>query len=247
MSRRARLALAAVAVIAVLMGAVLLAFPKTAPPPPPPERPAGERPELMLLTTLPIVFPERFTLDAPASPALEALQSRYRVVPISVSAASELAMRKLLLMAQPQAQPAEALVELDAWVRGGGRVLLLADPALEWPSKRPLGDKLRPPATFADTGLLGHWGLKLVSPAAAGPASRTVGGREVRTMSAGALTAAGPACAIVGDGLVARCGLGRGKAVVIADSDFLNVESIEGASRDSNLGLLLDELARLEQ
>ena len=72
-------------------------------------------------------------------------------------------------MAQPQAQPAEALVELDAWVRRGGRVLLLADPALEWPSERPLGDLLRPPAAFADTGLLGHWGLTLTPPEARGP------------------------------------------------------------------------------
>ena len=66
---------------------------------------------------------------------------------------------RLLLMAHPLAQPAEALVDLDHWVRDGGRVLLLADPMLEWPSKRPLGDKLRPPPSFADTGLLAHWGL----------------------------------------------------------------------------------------
>nr|MBA2770419.1 hypothetical protein [Sphingomonas sp.] len=123
MSRRARLALAAAVVIAILAGALLLTLAKSAAPQPP-ERPAAERPELMLLTTLPIVFPERLTLDAAGSPALEALQSRYRVVPISVTAASELGSRKLLLIAQPQAQPAEALVELDAWVRGGGRVLL---------------------------------------------------------------------------------------------------------------------------
>ena len=67
-------------------------------------------------------------------------------------------------MAQPRAQPAEDLVALDNWVRGGGRVLLLADPMLEWPSERPLGDPFRPPPTFADTGLLAHWGLKLDAP-----------------------------------------------------------------------------------
>ena len=244
MSRRARLALAA-AVIALLAGAALLALARSAPLPP--ERPEAERPELMLLTTLPIVFAEEFTLDAPTSAALEALQSRYRLTPISVSAASELGKRKLLLMAQPQAQPAEALVELDAWVRGGGRVLLLADPALEWPSKRPLGDMLRPPVAFADTGLLGHWGLELTAPEAAGPASATIGGRKVRTVSAGTLMSTGPACATAGEGLIARCTLGRGEAIVIADSDFLNVEAVEGASRNGNLGLLLDELARLEE
>lgn len=246
MPRRARLALAAAAVVAVLLGALLLALAKSAPPPPP-ERPPEQRPELMLLTTLPIVFAERLTLDSPASPALEALQSRYRVVPISVAAASELANRKLLLMAQPQAQPAEALVELDAWVRGGGRVVLLADPALEWPSERPLGDRLRAPAAFADTGLLGHWGLRLEAPEARGPASRSIDGREVQTLSAGTLVATGPACATAADGLIARCRLGSGEAIVIADSDFLNPAGIERADREANLGLLLAELARLEQ
>lgn len=246
MPPRARLALAAGAVLAVLLGALLLALAKSAPPPPP-ERPPEQRPELMLLTTLPIVFAERLTLDAPASPALEALQSRYRVVPISVAAASELTNRNLLLMAQPQAQPAEALVDLDAWVRSGGRALLLADPTLEWPSERPLGDKLRAPAAFADTGLLGHWGLRLEPPEARGPASRSVDGREVRTLSAGALVATGPACATAAEGLIARCRLGSGVAIVIADSDFLNPAAIEGADKEANLGLLLAELARLEQ
>ena len=248
MPRRARLALAAAAVLAVLLGALLLALAKSAPPPPAPAKPpSGERPELMVLTTLPIVFPERLTLDAPPSPALEALQSRYRLVPISVADARELGDRKLLLMAQPQAQPAESLVELDAWVRHGGRVLLLADPALEWPSERPLGDKLRPPLAFADTGLLGHWGLRLDPPEAAGPASRTIDGREVRTVSAGTLTATGPACATAAQGLIARCRLGQGEATVIADSDFLNLESVEGATAEGNFGMLLDEVARLEQ
>ena len=54
-------------------------------------------------------------------------------------------------MVQPQAQPAAVLVELDQWVRGGGHVLLLADPALEWPSERPFGDPLRPPLAYPET------------------------------------------------------------------------------------------------
>ena len=244
--RRARLALAAAAVIALLVGAILLNLARSAPPPPP-ERPAAERPELMLLTTLPIVFAEQLTLDAPPSPALDALQSRYRVVPISVAAASELARRKLLLMAQPQAQPAEALVELDAWVRGGGRVLLLADPMLEWPSERPLGDLLRPPSAFADTGLIGHWGLRLEAPDAVGPTSIDVEGRELRTVSAGRLVVTGPSCTTVARGRIARCRIGKGEAVVVADADFLNLKSVAGARGDANLGVLLEELARLEQ
>lgn len=245
-SRRARVALAAAALIALLAGVLLVTLARPAPPALP-DRPAGDRPELMLLTSLPIVFPERLSLESAGSPALAALQSRYSVVPISITSASELGVRKLLLMAQPNAQPAEALVDLDAWVRSGGRVLLLADPALAWPSERPLGDRLRPAPGFADTGLLGHWGLRLEPPEAGGPASRTIDGREVRTVSPGTLVVTGPDCATAGDGLIARCRLGRGLATVIADSDFLDPGQSEGADPESNFGLLLAELKRNEQ
>src|ERR1044072_4988625 len=96
-------------------------------------RAALERPALMLVTTLPIVFPEEFTLDAKGSKALAALETRYRVVPIGTTGARPLGQGKLLLLAHPLAQPAEDLVALDEWVRRGGRVLVLADPLLEWP------------------------------------------------------------------------------------------------------------------
>ena len=113
---------------------------------------------------MPLVFGEQFSLQQNGSAALKVLQTRYRIVPISVADPQELTKGRLLLMAQPQAQPAEDLVALDAWVGRGGRLLLLADPLLEWPSERPLGDPLRPPAMYADTGLLAHWGLRLDAP-----------------------------------------------------------------------------------
>ena len=113
---------------------------------------SGRRPTLLLLTSLPLVFGEQFSIKGGGSPALKALETRYRVVPISVADQAELARGRLLLMAHPRAQPAEDLVALDQWVRGGGRVLLLADPMLEWPSDRPLGDPLRPPPMFWTPG-----------------------------------------------------------------------------------------------
>lgn len=208
-------------------------------------RPPAQRPELLLLTTLPIVFPDEFTLDSKASPVLAALQGRYRVVPISIADGNSLAGHKLLLMAQPQAQPAEVLVELDAWVRDGGRVLLLADPVLQWPSERPLGDLLRPPVAFADTGLLGHWGLKLAAPGQLGPESLTVDGRGIETVAPGDLAANSANCAVDPSRLIARCRVGKGLATVIADADFLDLDRT-GSSKDENLALLLGELDRLD-
>ena len=145
-------------------------------------------------------------------------------------------------MAQPQAQTAENLVVLDQWVRSGGRVLLLADPMLEWPSKRPLGDLLRAPPMFADTGLLAHWGLRLDAPDNRGPSWRKLGGVEVLTVSPGNLAGG---CAITADALVAHCRIGKGEATVVADADFLNVEAL-GSGATRNLDGLLQELARLD-
>ena len=205
--------------------------------------PRADRPALMVVTTLPILFPEEFTLENAGSKALTALESRYAVVPIATTDDGSLKQGRLLLMAHPLAQTAENLVTLDAWVRGGGRVLLLADPRLEWPSTRPLGDRLRPPPGFADTGLLAHWGLRLEGSDEPGRQERKMAGRDVETVSPGSL---GGDCAISKDRLVARCRVGRGRATVIADADFLNVEQL-GNSAEGNLDALLAELAELER
>ena len=201
---------------------------------------------MALLTSLPLMFGESFGLAGGGSPALTRLQQHYNVVPIGVADAASLKGHDLLLMAHPRAQPAEALVDLDRWVRDGGHVLLLADPRLDWPSERPLGDRLRPPPAFADTGLLGHWGLVLSGPEPDGPAS--VGNGDVEIMAASPGKLASRSCAIVGNGFVARCRIGRGSATIVADADFLNIEG-EGAldgPTEHNLDLLTAELARLE-
>jgi hypothetical protein len=206
-------------------------------------RPAGERPELLLLTSLPIVFPERFALDAAPSPTFEALQRRYRVEPISVADTASLKGHRLLMMAQPRAQPGEMLVDLDSWVRNGGRLVLLADPALQWSSDRPLADPLRPPLAFADTGLLAHWGLRLEPPAQLRKAKVKAGVRAIRTSAPGKLAATSPDCTVSAEELIARCNIGRGKATVIADADFIDSKRFG----KGNLQLLFAELAALEQ
>jgi hypothetical protein len=206
-------------------------------------RAPSQRPPLLLLTSLPLVFSEQFSLQGGGSPALAALQSRYRVVPISVTDPTDLAKGRLLLMAHPLAQPAEDLVALDEWVRRGGRVMLLADPMLEWPSSRPLGDPLRPPPMFMDTGLLGHWGLRLDPPGRRGLEPRKLGGYDVLTASPGTLHGG---CNIAADRLVAHCRLGQGAATVVADADFLDTGQLDRRAA-LNLDGLLAELARLER
>jgi hypothetical protein len=234
---RARVRALLVAIVLVIAAAIALVFAireRAAP------AAAAERPPLLLLTSLPLLFGENFSVDG-GSQALSTLQARYRVVPISVTGDTDLAKGRLLLMAHPLAQPAEDLVALDAWVRRGGRVLLLADPVLDWPSSRPLGDPLRPPPMFMDTGLLAHWGLRLDAPDKLGPQERNLGGYVILTVSPGRLVGG---CAIGADGLVAHCRIGKGRATIIADADFLDAERL---GRASNLDSLLAELAALEQ
>jgi len=178
------------------------------------------RPPLALLTGLPLAFGEGFTLDAPRHPVLSRLDRDYQVE--LVDGPEQLGQTWLLLAAQPRALTAERLVALDRWVRRGGRLLLLADPQLNWPTDLPLGDPQRPPYEYADTGLLGHWGLRLEQPDAASASGAVVlGGQSVATSSPGTLHRTGGNCRIAPDQHLAACRLGKGQAVVVADADFL--------------------------
>jgi hypothetical protein len=242
MSRARRRALV-FAATAMILGALIAAALVNRGPAPLPARPPAQRPVLLLLTSLPLLFNEDFALSGGGSAAVERLQTRYKIVPISVTDAAELGKGGLLLMAHPLAQPAEDLVALDEWVRRGGRVLLFADPMLQWPSKRQLGDPLRPPPMFMDTGLLAHWGLRLDAPDERGPAVRRLDGFDVLTLSPGELAGT---CDISSDRLVARCRIGKGKATVIADADLLNAREL-GRGAAHNLDAVIAELANLER
>ena len=233
--RRARWGLVLLLGGALALAAFAFSLPRQAVPGP-------QKPTLLLLTSLPLVFGEQFSLQDSGSPALKALEGHYRVLPISVTDVKDLSKGRLLLMAQPLAQTAENLVALDSWVRRGGRVMLLADPLLEWPSERPLGDPLRPPAMFMDTGLLQHWGLSLQGPDRRGPQLRRLGGRDVLTVSPGSLTGA---CKIAGDHVVAHCRVGQGRATIIADADLLDTRHLDDLGA-KNLDAILAELADLE-
>ena len=204
--------------------------------------PRQQKPELLLLTSLPLAFGESFSLEAAGSPVLEALEQRYQVKPIATSSPDALKGTQLLLMVQPLAQPAEDLVALDRWVRDGGRVLLLADPMLEWKDSRPLGDPTRPPPMFMDTGLLGHWGLRLDAPDARGERAATLAGEDIAAQSPGSLHGT---CRISADRIVAQCKVGRGSALIVADADFIDWSRTgEAANGRKALLAALDQLER---
>lgn len=199
--------------------------------------PEHKKPELYLLTSLPLLFGERFTLDMEQPLITGYLQDRYRLKAIDLP--SQVPAGGTLLMVQPRALPAEELVALDRWVRNGGRLVLLADPLLEWPSERPLGDLLRPPPMFADTGLLGHWGLRLDAPDERGPTHVRIPATKpserdfelnVLLISPGRLVSLGSrGCSRILDARYAECNLDKGRAIVVADADWLNLDEVKKA------------------
>ncbi|WP_265570008.1 hypothetical protein [Sphingomicrobium nitratireducens] len=190
--------------------------------------------DLLLLSSLPLLFGTGFDLDAQRAPLVDALEDGHEIEAIAVADAASLEGHDLLLMAHPLAQPADALVDLDEWVRAGGHVLLLADPGLAWDTGLPLGHPQAPPPFFADTGLLGHWGLTLDGPLDAGEAGAAT---ALGATAPGRLSSDSPGCTLHDDGFVARCRVGEGAVTVIADADL--------AASDPGIALILNELASL--
>jgi hypothetical protein len=192
---------------------------KTAPHP-------KEKSDLYLITSLPLLFGEQFGLDFAKPDITRALDERFNLKAVDLP--SQVPDGEALLVAQPRALPAEELVRLDRWVRSGGRLVLFADPLLEWPSKRPLGDPLRPPPMFPDTGLLFHWGLRLDAPQQRGLVRDRDDAGEVMYQSPGSLVKVGGTCRVEPNAIVATCDLGRGQAVIVADADWLDMPRIDG-------------------
>ncbi len=182
------------------------------------------RPELMLMTALPIIWGEGGAFDPASRPALayRILDEEFRIRPLDILDDKELGGRRLLLLAQPRLLAPRELVALDDWIRGGGRALILADPTLVWPSELPLGDSRRPPPTSWLGPLLGHWGLRLDAPTAPELVMRDLpDGRRLALAAPGGFVRERGECVIAPDRLIARCALGRGTAFVVADADLL--------------------------
>jgi hypothetical protein len=130
--------------------------------PSPPIVTQADRPRLAVITALPLFWREGGAgLAAPVdAPIISVLRTRFDVTPIDDPRALAGSGARLLLLAQPRAMPPEALVAIDAWVRDGGTILVLADPLLRWPSALPLGDRRRPPPVDLLGPLLTHWGFR---------------------------------------------------------------------------------------
>ena len=222
-----RLALAG---LAALLAVALALGPVLRPRPVPPRTPLG------LFTSLPILWGEAADLkdllqqDAPPHWARAVVERRHRIVPLDTLVRLE--GLRALLVAQPRALLPQENVALDRWVRGGGRVLLFADPMLTWDSAFPVRDRRRPQDVALLSPILARWGLDLRFDERQPAGLREIAGSALPVNLAGAfaLRPGGVArCRITDAGLVAQCRIGAGRAVIVADSALLEPGENAGA------------------
>jgi hypothetical protein len=181
----------------------------------------GARPELLLMTSLPIIWGEKGAFDPESHPATSyrILQEEFTLRPIDTLDSATLEGARLLLLAQPRWLAPSELVAVDRWVRKGGRALILTDPQLEWPSDLPLGDIRRPPPVGLLKPLLDHWGLK-IGARPIGLGGWDQGNRRLVLPAAGRFIASGRDCRVMRFSL-ADCRIGGGRALLIADADLM--------------------------
>ena len=209
-------------------------------------QPAGE--PIGLFTSLPILwsdsaqFGAELRQDSTAHWARGVIEQRGRIAPLDMLTTSGLAGLKHLIIAQPRPLAPAENVALDDWVRDGGQVLLLADPALTQQSEYQLGDPRRPQAVAMLSPILARWGLDLLfdDSQPMGEASRDVLGVDTPVNLPGHFAARGQAnCRLWSDGLVATCAIGKGRVVALADAAVLETGE-PSAARSRAFAALLD-------
>lgn len=202
------------------------------------DRPA--RIETGLFTSLPILWgeaaspAEQLALARPHW-AVAAIAAGGRIRPLDMLArpdgASTLGGLADLVIAQPRPLTPLENVALDTWVRGGGRLLLFADPALTAHSRFALGDPRRPQDVALLSPILHRWGLELQFDDRQPPGEREQpwSGAAVPIELAGRFEIVDrAACRGEAGGLIARCRIGRGLVVAVADAAVLDGDDPQG-------------------
>jgi len=201
---------------------------------------AGPRPEVGLMSGLPLYR----TLDAGIAEmargedempwARRVLESRYRLVPLDTLSpipslvpddpdTDPLSGLDRIAIIQPRGISPADNVALDDWVRGGGRLLLALDPMLTGDYDLPLGDPRRPNTTALIPPVVARWGLEMVFDGTqlATVRSESYPGGMLPLALAGELRALADengSCRFEASGALARCAIGSGQVVLLADA-----------------------------
>ncbi|MEP2103484.1 MAG: DUF4350 domain-containing protein [Parasphingorhabdus sp.] len=192
--------------------------------------------KIQLMTSLPIIWGEGASMQSILSgktspaPIYAYWQQKYDIAAVDSFEALDESGADIVLLAQPPAMDPADIAALDAWVRAGGKAIILTDPMLLWPTDLPLGHKGRPLASGLLSPLLEHWGLELQAPdeAGSGGVELEFSGATIATAGIGTLkllqkqSSDNDKCILSVANVIASCKVGKGRAIIMADADFLN-------------------------
>lgn len=209
--------------------------------------------KLALMSSIPLVLGE-VDVEQMAqgknnpSAAYTSLKKHYDIVPID-AVDDRLSEFNLLLMAQARPLSSSELVALDKWVRKGGHVVILSDAALQWPSDYALGDKRRPVFTSLLSPLFAYWGLEqLILLEDPQEQSIPLGAYSITTVTPSEWSlikteAKDVECKLNDNKFEAICSVGKGRAILVGDSDFINEQHWQSYyGEDDNMLYLLNKL-----
>ncbi len=215
------------------------------------------KPKLAIMTSLPLIFGEASVEQVvrgenQPAPIYEILKDNYDVTPLD-NIDSRLEQFDTLLLAQVRALTAQEFVDLDKWVRSGGKVVILSDAALQWHSDYSLGDKRRPLFTSLLSPLFAYWGIEQIL-LIEDPEEQviTVDGYDINTVTPGEWVigdndSGDIMCQLSDNSFEADCNVGQGRAILIADSDFIHEELWQGFGISHNITYLLNRLEAINR
>jgi hypothetical protein len=237
-------------VLAAALLALLAAGCDRAPTAPAAGEGATPREKLGLMTSLPLYWPLEAGVEeiAAARVALPwqraALEQVYQIEPLDslasipgltadAPATDPLAGLTRLAVIQPRGLTPADNVALDQWVRSGGRLLLVLDPALTGEYDLPLGDPRRPADSALIPPVVARWGLAVRFDETQNEAvvERTLGEAALPLALAGEVTIDDPAaaaCTLLANGAAVRCTVGKGAVTLIADAALFEHRELAG-------------------
>ena len=213
--------------------------------------PEPSRGPVGMFTSLPLVWTESPDLSGLLSSdttphwARGVIEQRGKLVPLdslaSPSGLAALARLERLVIAQPRPLAPDENVALDAWVRKGGKVLVIVDPALTEDSAYAIGDPRRRQDVVMLSPILTRWGLTLEFDDVQPTGERAVEVLGVATpvnLPGRFAIAHSGSCRSWAEGVAVTCRVGKGRVVALADAAVLDRSDPSGQRARSFAGLL---------
>ena len=236
------------------LAALLIAAPGVsgcgAEPDTPHQNSASTRARLGLMTSLPLYWPlgadmSQIAMGRAVMPwQREVLEAGYAIVPLDTLSpipalipggqeSDPLAGIDRLAIIQPRGLSPADNVALDSWVRKGGRLLLVLDPMLSGEYDLPIGDPRRPVDMALIPPVVARWGLAVRYDEAQGakPVDSRFSETYLPLVLSGEVEITDPAaadCTLEAYGAAARCRVGAGQAVLIADAAIFEHRNFAG-------------------